>query len=133
LLGRLVPHARAVRRNAAGGALIALFLATAYASLVVAAWFAMAGIYGPVIASLAVAGACVVLCLLAWGVTSILNIRAERRMLEIAALRAAVPPEVQLAEAAFGALPELVRNKPILTLTCVAIAAFAMTKSAKGK
>ncbi|THF49724.1 hypothetical protein [Allorhizobium terrae] len=133
LMGRIVPQARAVQRNAAGGALIVLFMVTAYVALVVAAWFAVANIYGPVNASMAIAAGSLILCLLAWGVTSLLNRRAERRQLEIQRLRASVSPELQLAETALGILPELVRNKPVLTLACVALAAFAVTKSAKSK
>lgn len=133
LMGRIVPQARAVQRNAAGGAFIVLFMATAYVALVVAGWFAVASSYGPVTASLVIAGGSLLLCLLAWGITSLLNRRAERRQLELQRLRAVASPELQLAETALGVLPELVRNKPILTLACVAVAAFAMTKAAKSK
>ncbi|HBF31216.1 hypothetical protein [Rhizobium sp.] len=133
LLGHLLPQARSVQRNAVGGVLIVLFLATAYAALILALWFAVDEVYGPVIASLVVAGGSILLGLIAWGVTSILNRRAERRRRELAQLRAAVSPEVQLAEAALGLLPELVRSKPLLTLACVAVAAFAATKSVTKK
>ncbi|MBB4952229.1 hypothetical protein H4S14_000271 [Agrobacterium vitis] len=133
LMGRLVPQARSVQRNAAGGALILLFLTTAYVAIVAATWFAVAATHGPVVSSLVIAGVSLLLCLLAWGVTATLNSRAARREKELARLRATVSPEMQLAEAALGALPELVRTKPIMTLACVAVAAFAMTKSVKAK
>lgn len=133
LLGRIVPQARSVQRNAAGGALIVLFLVTAYVALVVAAWFSIDHAAGPIAASLGIAGGSLLLCLLAWGVTSLLNNRAEKRQRELERLRASVSPEVQLLETALGVMPELVRNKPILSLACVAVAAFALTKSAKAK
>ncbi len=133
LLGYLRPQTHAVKRNVLGGALIAVFLATTYVGLVMALWFAVDAVHGPAIASLAIAGASLVLGLLVCGITHFLNSRAERRRRELAQLRAAVSPEIQLAEAALGIMPELVRNKPFLTLAGVALAAFVTTRTMSGK
>lgn len=133
LMGHLRPQARSLQRNLVGGAVIALFVLTSYFALVVALWFALAASYGPVIASLVIALGSLLIGLLVWGVTHILNDRAERRRRELAQLRSAIPVEVQLAETALGVLPELVRNRPFLTLSCVAIAAFVAAKSVGSK
>lgn len=133
LLGQLMPQARSIQRNAVGGAVIALFVVTAYCALVFALWFTLAASYGPVIASLVIALGSLVLGLLAWGITRMVNDRAERRQRELAQLRVAVSPEVQLVQTALGVLPELVRTKPFVTLTCVAIAAFMATKNVNSK
>jgi hypothetical protein len=133
LLEHLLPQVRSVQRNATGAALIVLFLLTAYGALVFALWFAVNAAQGPVIASLVIAGLSLLLGLLAWGITSVLNARAERHRRELAQLRASISPEGQLIETALGILPELVRNKPVLTLACVALAAFAVTKNVTRK
>lgn len=133
LLGQVMPQARSIQRSAVGGAVIAVFVITAYCALVFALWFALAASYGPIISSLVIAFGSLVLGLLAWGITHIVNDRAERRQRELAQLRVALSPEAQLVETALGALPELVRNKPFVTLACVAIAAFVATRSASSK
>jgi hypothetical protein len=129
LMGRLLPPAGNVQRYAAGGVIIAILLITGYIGLVLAAWFAVSAAYGPVMAGIAITAASLILALIVWGVTTLLNRRAQLRRAERARLQAAAAtPEMQLAEAAFQALPGLMRDKPFLTMACVAGAVFAMTR-----
>lgn len=131
VLRRFLPPAGVVNRYAAGGAIIAILVVTAYIAGILAAWFALSDIYGPAIAGLVIALSCLALALVAWGVTALLNRMARERRAREARLRAAAAasPEAELVEAALKALPDLMKEKPIMTLLCVAGAVFMATWS----
>lgn len=130
-LRRFLPPVGVVNRYATGGAIMAILVVTAYIAGVVAAWFALSDVYGPAIASLVVALSCLVLALVTWGVTALLNRMARERRAREARLRAAAAPsaEAELVDIALKALPGLVKEKPIMTLLCVAGAVFMATRS----
>ena len=87
-LRRFLPPVGVVNRYATGGAIMAILVVTAYIAGVVAAWFALSDVYGPAIASLVVALSCLVLALVTWGVTTLLNRMARERRAREARLRA---------------------------------------------
>lgn len=131
VLRRFLPPVGVVNRYATGGVIIVIFVMTAYIAGVVAAWFALSEVYGAAMASLVVALSCLVLALVTWGVTMLLNRLARERRARQARLRAAAgpTPEAELVDMALKALPGLVKEKPILTLLCVAGAVFMATRS----
>lgn len=124
--GGLLPPAQAAKRTALGGVVIAVFLLTAYVASIVAGFFLLAPLVGPAKAAGLIAAGAIVAALIAWGVVTLMNRRAEERA-RLAAAERQLALQSTLAQGALSALPALVRDHPYLTMLAAAGLVFAMT------
>ncbi|MCQ1570915.1 hypothetical protein NFO65_09195 [Neorhizobium galegae] len=107
---------RRLKRNAILYALVLLFLLTAYGLLVAALAVYLAGIWGPPMALLAVAGGALVLALAVYMCVVIANGAEQRRKREAAASNSS---KALMMTAALTALPLLVKSRPLLLVAVV--------------
>ncbi|KAB1124039.1 hypothetical protein [Neorhizobium galegae] len=107
---------RRLKRNAILYALVLLFLLTAYGLLVAALAVYLAGIWGPLMALLAVAGGALVLALAVYLCVVIANGVEQRRKREAAASNSS---KALMMTAALTALPLLVKSRPLLLVAVV--------------
>jgi len=132
LAGGLLPPAQAAKRTALGGIVIGIFLLTAYVAALVAVFFALSPVLGPAQAALAIAGGALVAALIAWGVVTMMNRRAEERA-RLAAAERQLALQSSLAQGALSTLPALVRDHPFLSMLVAAGLVFAMSPGHKDK
>jgi ABC-type Na+ efflux pump permease subunit len=117
---------RKLKRNAILYAFVLLFLLTAYGLAVAALALYLAGIWGPPIALLAVAGGALVLALILYLSVAIANASEQRRKREAAASNSS---KALMMTAALTALPLLVKSRPLLLAAVVGGLGFLATKT----
>jgi nitrate reductase NapE component len=117
---------RRLKRNAVLYALVLLFLLTAYGLLVAALAVYLAGIWGPPMALLAVAGGALVLAFVVYLCAVIANGAEQRRKREAAASNSS---KALMMTAALTALPLLIKSRPLLLVAVVGGLGFLATKT----
>jgi len=117
------------KRNAILYVFALLFVLTAYVALVAAGSIYLAGIWGPVVALLAVAGGTLLLALLMYLAVVIGNSAQKKRKREAAATSGG---KALMATAALSALPLLMKSKPLMLVGAViGVGLLAANKSGK--
>lgn len=122
----IAAFARKLKRNAILYAFVLLFLLTAYGLAVAALAVYLAGIWGPPIALLAVAGGALLLALILYLCVVIANASEQRRKRESAASNSS---KALMMTAALTALPLLVKSRPLLLVAIVGGLGFLATKT----
>ncbi|EUB97956.1 hypothetical protein PMI07_000516 [Rhizobium sp. CF080] len=122
----IAAFARKLKRNAMLYAFVLLFLLTAYGLAVAALAVYLAGIWGPPIALLAVAGGALLLALIFYLCVVIANASEQRRKREAAASNSS---KALMMTAALTALPLLVKSRPLLLVAIVGGLGFLATKT----
>lgn len=128
-MGGYMPSPARIRRSIIGGAIIAIFLLTAYVAAVIGAAIYVAEQEGAVMASFLVAAIAAASALVTMAIVSHLNRRAQIRAMMMMQAQPAVSLQSQLLGALGPDVNLLVRQSPIASVVVVAALAYALARS----